>query len=369
MSLTFHVLNVGHGSSVVIDYEGETGRHFGVIDCNTGGPNPDLTLHKLQALGATELSFIGLTHPHKDHYSGLFSVIRAYQPNISNFFSFPMGDLVQNKDRLKKLGIQLIKLSETTDGEVERRAAVEFVQILRWANGLGSNWYECAGDENRIAPVGFSSVNISTLLPPRTAKGDYISRIEKGMQYVFGHIDDNDLSLAFQFEYAGKKIILGGDGSKKNWDRREKFEKNAGYTPRADVVNLPHHGSRYDNEPSLIERLFLKEGARYAITSANGISHPAQEVIDDLSSRDIEPYCTNLMPVCGANVTQLRSITGLDGELSRWLKETATDPTLMQPCQGSVTVKIDAAGTLEVKPEFDHFCPFRPTARSLFGIT
>jgi beta-lactamase superfamily II metal-dependent hydrolase len=87
LTLTFYILNVGHGSSVVVEKQSATDRAFGVIDSNKQGAQTPKALRKLQQLGARRLSFLCLTHPHADHYRGMYDIIRAF-PNAIDFFYF-----------------------------------------------------------------------------------------------------------------------------------------------------------------------------------------------------------------------------------------------------------------------------------------
>jgi metal-dependent hydrolase (beta-lactamase superfamily II) len=64
--LKVHVLNVEHGDSIIVEFNGS----FGLIDSNRCGQRIP-ALEKLQALGAERLRFVALTHPHHDHYRGI----------------------------------------------------------------------------------------------------------------------------------------------------------------------------------------------------------------------------------------------------------------------------------------------------------
>src|SRR6266436_6173200 len=142
--LTFHILNVGHGLSVVIEYNRDESSFYGLVDSNAGtGETPKAVL-KLRELGATALSFICLTHPHRDHFSGLYSVIHEFRNRIEIFYSFPMGDLVANRKRLKSLGKKLISLRKRTDSPEIRQASLELLQIIEWADSKEVEWYECS---------------------------------------------------------------------------------------------------------------------------------------------------------------------------------------------------------------------------------
>ena len=263
--LTFHILNVGHGISIVVEHEAYGGRWFGVIDSNASAHQEPKALTKLRQLGATRLSFVALTHPHKDHFSGLFSIISEFPTDC--FFSCPFGDLVHNRQRLKSIADALTKIMNRSDGLDERLAALEMAQILKWANDATKaktlDWYECKGEDFFLAPPGFSTVEISTVLPPSRVVSDYVQRISKGDMSTLGRFEDNDISLAFSFRYKGKCVILGGDGTAPNWDLRRRYEQRSAKHLEGNVVNLPHHGFKYDCTEGVLSQVFSNTGKRF----------------------------------------------------------------------------------------------------------
>jgi beta-lactamase superfamily II metal-dependent hydrolase len=361
--LTFHVLNVGHGSSVVVDFEGPAGRAFGVVDTNAAADQTPRAIGKLRALGAKELAFLCITHPHKDHFSGAFRIIQEFKGRIHQFYSCPMGDFLLKRERLKLFASKLAKLVNITDSETVRRAAYEFLQILKWADeGARTQqfeWHECSGDNFGIAPPGFSSVEISTILPPSKAKGAYVQLIENEDASVLGTQGENEISLALQFTFSGVTVVLGGDGSADNWAARRRYERNKQKGIAASIVNLPHHGSKYDCLPDVLTQLFISTGDRAAVTSANGMSHPHVEVIELLEQKQIKPYCTNLIPACGANAQTLLTLPAIDPQLARWIREVAHNAGQVQPCQGDIEIQIHSDGTFNVVPEFANLCGYR----------
>jgi beta-lactamase superfamily II metal-dependent hydrolase len=371
LTLTFHILNVGHGSSVVVEAETKTGRAFGVIDSNKQGTEPPKALRKLRELGATKLSFLCMTHPHADHFSGLYDIICAFPNAIDHFYSCPMGDLLLNQGRLKQLCEKLKKLCNCTDGLTQRQASLEFMQILRWADtGAKSGtleWRECSGESSSIAPPGFSPVEISTILPPNRVKGTYISRIERSDMSVFGTFQDNEISLALQFLYGSVVVVLGGDGTNSNWKLRRRYETNKNAAINAQVANLPHHGSRRACTSEVLTQLFSDGGRRIAVTSADGQSHPDLEVIKWLEHNSVEPYCTNLIPTCGANAQRLLVLPGLDPLLARWIREVAANVGKIQPCQGNIAICIEDDGAFDVLPEHNNSCAFRGDYQQLMA--
>jgi beta-lactamase superfamily II metal-dependent hydrolase len=363
--LSFHVLNVGHGSSTVVEFRAENGIVFGLIDSAANSGESPKALRKLQELGATNLSFICLTHPHSDHFRGLYDVIRTFDPQIGSFYTGPMGDLLNNQGRLKRYGLQLEKLRQRTDGTKQTIALLEFMQLLMWASSGRCDWTECAGEENRLGPDGFNGVEVWTLVPPRAVKGDIIGWIERGDPRVFGHEDLNDLSLAVLFKYAGVQVLVGGDATAKNWKARRKFEANTAPLDCKAVV-IPHHGSRGDNPDDVLTQIFSNNGERFGINTANGHSHPSIEVIEWMEANTIEPYCTNLIPSCGAKIIALQPFPDLDPALASILRQSVLDPMLVQPCQGDITITITPAGDLSIAPQFNAICGFRRQWKSLF---
>ena len=369
--LAFHVLNVGHGSSVVVEYETDAGRSFGVIDSNAHSGQTPRALIKLKQLGATQLSFVALTHPHKDHFSGLYEVISSFQGAIDQFYSCPFGNLLQNRDRLRSLGRGLQRILARSDGLDERRAALEMAQILAWAeravNVRALDWHECKGEDFSIAPPRFANVEISTVLPPSRVISDYVSRIAKGDMSVLGRFNDNEISLAFKFLYRGKCVILGGDGTLSNWQTRQRYERNSTKKLSGDAVNLPHHGSKYDCTPQVLSQLFYTAPRRFGVSSADGASHPDIEVIEWLEDNSIEPFCTNLIAECGANAQRLLILPGVEPQMARWIREVASTNEI-QACQGDIVVKIDDSGLMTVTPEHNHPCAYRGDYDRLFGV-
>lgn len=373
MKLSIFVLNVGHGSSIVLEHADQNGdKYFGLIDCNNSGDGPPRALEKLHTLGAKKLAFVALTHPHKDHFRGLSEIITAFKGGIEQFYSCPFGELLQNRSRLKKLSQNLQKIVSSTDGMAERKAALELGRILMWAYEEARQqrleWRECKGEENTISPPGFGDVDLKTILPPGRAIGNFVQRVIDGDMTVGGHFDDNQISLAFQISYGGNQIVLGGDGTVENWTWRRRFEKNSKRPLDANAVNLPHHGSGLDCPPDVLEQLFSGSGSpKYGLTSANGISHPSETVIKWMEDNDVHPYCTNLMPICGANAQRLLVLQGLEAQLAKWIREVASSQQ-SQPCQGDVAITMEKGGHFAITPEYSHPCAFRGDFDALLGI-
>lgn len=360
--LSIHILNAGHGDSIVLEYKTRGGTVFGVIDSNRISDQTPPALQLLRKLGAKRLSFVALTHPHADHYKGLYEILVEYRGRIDNFYSFPLDH--HKEGRLKKLSEIYLDVFEKTDGKTSRSTIKEYLKILyEVKENIGlDNWEEHTGFESSIAPRGFAGVDIHALLPLKSVKGEYFQMIQNESMDVVEGVDLNSLSLAYQITYRGHKVVLGGDVSYLNWIAHKRQNAKRGKELDAKLAKLPHHGSYKDCKSDVIDYIFVSEGLRYACISANGRSHPHQETLVELKDRNILPYCTNLATACGAEANNVMlHDSSIKPDLVLFLNRVLEEipGRHYQPCQGNITFVIDDNGELSIKTEHGLPCPYR----------
>lgn len=317
--LRIHFLNVEHGDAIVLEDETHGQRHFAVIDSNMKGDGDPPVLQKLRQLGAERLSFLLLTHPHRDHYRGLEKVLQAYKSKIGAVFIFPLGDFVPS--RIRSLSRQYMEIAKRQDDDEVSRAAEELVGILVFLyENMKDSVFQCVGEESKLlAPEGFDETEIFTIAPPSRAKGHYFQQIVSGDPKIVEDIKLNDLSIGVLIRVAGAEIVLGGDVTFDNWQYHRRRNRHSDEVINASIVKIPHHGSKHDANETVLKYLFSTNEKRIAVISANGHSHPSKELIQNLETMGIEPYCTNLIPQCGANVQQLINTRGVDPELGKFV--------------------------------------------------
>jgi len=370
--LRLHFLNVRQGDSTIVEYDNGNKKAFGIIDSNRT-PNSDSPgLAKLLELGAKELSFVCMTHPDKDHYSGLYDVLEHYSGRIGDFYTCPLVGLTANKARLKKLAKQHRKLLSTQDDNEVTARSLEFIKILKFASEqfLPHNWHELTGYHNQIAPEGFADLKMFCLLPPAKAKGSFFKQIINETSEIEGDVANNDISIAIRISYQGSDIILGGDGSKKNWFDHRRWQRKAEESIASNIVKLPHHGSKRDCDLDTRENLFRSTKDCIGIFSADGKRHPDAEVVDWLIESGGKPYCTNLQSRWASQIHSLYNDDQTDLVLKKWINEAGSqDLAHVQPCKGDITVSIDRNGSIQVDTEHQFQCPCDPTIGGIFPFS
>ncbi len=232
-------LDVGQGDSALIDLP--DGRLM-VID---GGGNPHsgvdpgraVLVPLLRARRRARVDVVVLSHPHPDHFGGLFAVLE----NVA-------------VDELWDTG-QAEAEGETNPGE-ERTAT----SLLKKARAKGTR---IKGPRQLChKPRAFGAATVEVLWPcPRFHVG----------------LAPNDNSFVLRIEYSGQTLLFTGDIEAEA--ERVLVKSNADL--KADVLKVPHHGSKKSNTPD-----FLKAVSPRLAVISNGLynryGHPAVEVIERL---------------------------------------------------------------------------------------
>jgi competence protein ComEC len=233
-ALTVTFLDVGQGDAAVIEAPG------GAVMLIDGGgtrdgqfdPGARIVEPFLRARGIGRLDLVALSHPHPDHLNGLFRIVDRF--DIGAFWS--SGDDGRNPE-YRRLRARLTARGIPAPGVVER--------------ALGAA---------RVAPLG-----------PFVAdgEGEWIGAPEG--------LTVNDASLVLRATFAGRALVFPGDleadGEGELTGRRDRGQPVA-----ADVLKVPHHGSRTSSTPELIAAVL----PRLAVASLgwrNQFHFPAPEVL------------------------------------------------------------------------------------------
>jgi competence protein ComEC len=207
------VLNAGGGAAVVVD----------------AGPDPPAIDACLDRLDVDALPVVLLTHFHADHVDGLPGVLDGRR--VGELDVTGVDDPTYGAREVRTWASRArVPVRVPAYGEVRRVGDVEW-QV--------------------IGPVGTA------------ASGEHG---EEGSAA-------NNASLVLLVEVRGVRVLLGGDMEPEAQQRLDASLPGL----RADVLKVPHHGSRYQ-DPDLLDGL----GARLAVVSvgrANDYGHPATATV------------------------------------------------------------------------------------------
>ena len=229
-ALTVTFLDVGQGDAAVIEAPGGAavlidggGTRDGQFDTGARIVEPFL-----RSRGIARLQVVALSHPHPDHLNGLFRVLDRFE--VGAFWS--SGDDGHNPEYRR-----LVALA--------RQRGVPIPEVVPTA--LGGARIEPLGpyiDDRIGAPVGLSV---------------------------------NDASLVLRVGFAGRALLFPGD-LEADGEGELVGRRDLGQTVSADVLKVPHHGSRTSSSDELVAAV----APRLAVMSLgwhNQFHFPAPEVL------------------------------------------------------------------------------------------
>ncbi|MEU4230725.1 ComEC/Rec2 family competence protein [Nonomuraea sp. NPDC026600] len=230
------VCDVGQGDGIVL--AAGPGRGI-VVDT---GPDPVVMDRCLRRLDVRDVPLLLLTHPHADHVDGLPGVLKN-----------------------RRVGAAIVSPQRVAPQESSRIATIlARHRIPEWTPPSGSRWQ-----------LGPSEV---TILAPDLSQGKAGGQGEGSLI--------NNASVVARVRWRAGSALLSGDIETEAQD--ELLRRLA---PRADVLKVPHHGSR-----RLDPAFFASVGARAALISVgadNDYGHPAPSTIALLQRLGARVYRTD----------------------------------------------------------------------------
>ncbi len=261
--LRVHVLNVGDGDSIIIEFPDVGGKKFAVVDCYKYGKTKDY----LDKLGASELEFVCATHPHYDHIRGIPKLLQNYDGRIREFWDSGFRHTSLTHEKI----IDLI-------------AADPEIRFMRVTSGM-----------ERI----FNNVKVTVLAPSISLRNRYDT---------YG-VNINNASIVLKLEYKDPNvvnpsvIILGADAQFDSWGKvleefphyvrtsnpEQRIQVERSFNPlNCQVLKVSHHGSKHGTALEYVEVL----DPEHAIVSCSGSSsYGFPHEIAELSLREkVERY-------------------------------------------------------------------------------
>lgn len=229
--------DVGQGDALVV----RTGPGSAVVV--DAGPDPAPTRRCLDGLGVRSVPLLVLTHFHADHVGGIAGVL---------------------------------------DGR--RVAAIETSRLADPPDGVARVAHAAAGAGVPVAPAAYGStrrigdVALQVLWPPAGSPtrgpGDGSTA--------------NEASVVLLVQTHGLSLLLTGDVEPEG--QRALARQLTGL--HVDVLKVPHHGSRYQDEEWLLS--LEAAVAIVSVGAGNDYGHPARETLDPLAGRGTDVHRTDL---------------------------------------------------------------------------
>ncbi len=294
--IEFRVFNVGRGSSALIRL-GDRGCHkYGIIDCYTGPGRKNPLLNFLRERRVDSVEFLIVTHPHRDHFVGIASILAHYNEKIKFFF-----DSGLELNSIAAAQYPTVLTSDTT-----ARAELESIQLfqkqhphrVRSIQGPGQLVYRDAQNDivvESIAPAAKAHAQLRAQLQAWliTARDHLRRHGDATTLPPIKALDFNLVSSAFLISHRGRSLLVGGDVVRSQWERILRDRELP-----ADVVLLSCHGSRVGFPSSHWGKRFGRKGA-IAVVSGRGHNQPSRSVRQALAQAGSELHCTGPLPTPG----------------------------------------------------------------------
>ena len=192
------------------------------------------------------LDLVALTHPHPNHARGLVSVLRL----------FPTDHLLTNGIPMEGGYLRDI-LAAGKRWNTQHHTALSGRREWRWGN-----------------------LRLTVLSPPSTAEQARMPWNPKS---------ENDRSLVMLLQYGEVRILLTGDiqHATEHWLAVHRDDL------RADVMQVPHHGSKTSTLPDFVRRVRPRDGI-ISLGAGNPYGHPHPRVLNTLAEHHARVWRTDI---------------------------------------------------------------------------
>jgi beta-lactamase superfamily II metal-dependent hydrolase len=301
--VNIHILNVGKGDSILLEFPDKV---WGVVDCNrleTGVIPAVCFLEEAAKQGRIEtIAFVVLTHPHRDHFRGLFEIIKRWEKNIKHFWDFGL--------KVEPIARYFHLVARDND---ERQEAKEFAnlyitihRIRKDRNRKRHHFYNECSDFKIMSDGIASDIVVWSLSPFGDASQTYRDKISVYSVDDITHspegiksIDHQMLSSVLAIKFHEHIILLGSDADKETWNnisndsRLSQLMANKMNQFKVCYVKVPHHGSKSSLVDGLWSSLCIS-GTTIAAISADGIENPHNDTLSALVEAGAITFCTNI---------------------------------------------------------------------------
>ena len=267
--------------------------------------------------GRIEIDLMILTHPDLDHIEGMVDVLKDDVFSVRGIIAaIPSEEMTE----------KFFKDGRITSNSLEKRLEDSFKKLAELKELSGERLCSNIFADNGRDTIDVGVMKITFLSPSNSfyrkciansdkspSKGLYVEQMkypayygqqkEKSEKYVRGAIEWNDKegtspinesSYVMLFEYEGHRILFCGDAGKEALENAISRASEKGIELRnLDIIIIPHHGSRKNVSPEIMDQLGSK-GTRCYISCCRGDEghHPSKRLINMLIEKGFAVYTT-----------------------------------------------------------------------------
>lgn len=288
--------DVGQGDSIILEWEKEQRKKIAIIDCKKAyRTNP--ILDYIKEKNVQEISFLLLSHPHLDHFSGFAELIEyCIHQNIKIKYFLHTAN---NTPAYWKAAV---------DGEMAASEIIKLFNLIRIAREkIGMNFHSIqSGTINPDIPLN-NDIFIKLIAPTSIHLDKYAINMDESFleEEVGNKSNGNWLSTAIKV-YSNKNdnyVLLTSDSKKEVlfYDERNPNFFNGNLI----LAQCPHHGAEGSFKNAFWKLIKRTDKTPIVISVGDNIyGHPAEKVINDLNKNNYKIFSTNKV---GALSTKLSS--------------------------------------------------------------
>lgn len=290
--------DVGQGDSIIIEMNRDDGYNLGIIDCKKdNGENP--VVQYLKDNDIKSILFVILSHPHKDHYSGLLELLEFCQEKNVNikyfahtayvlpvyFKWFEVGD---DATYLAKILAKSIELHNN--------------KIIKYTGYATKDW---------TLPLGEDSDMISLSPSDEEFKRYYRQvKLHKGIDPKKCRKAANLFSTVLKITHKDSYILLTSDAEKTTFERLHTNCMDDYLDGKLVLCQIPHHGS-FKNHYSHFWHNLNRTINCPAVVSAGehgSYNHPEIQVIESFDKMNYKIHSTNHVNGMADYLNKLREL-------------------------------------------------------------
>ncbi len=281
MKITFK--NVGQGDSIIVEST-EMDFSTGIIDCNKfNGENP--VIQHLKDNKIENILFVVLSHPHYDHYSGLFELLDFCEKQKISIKYFA------------HTSIHHISYMQWFELEEDKVALLEsiFLKIIE-LHGIGLIKNIGNISQNWTIPLN-NIFKLISLSPSDDETREYYKQVKllQNSNRKKCSAAANLLSTVFKITDDNNFILLTSDTEKSTFERLYKKCMDDYFDSNLILCQIPHHGSSKNDYPDFWKNLKYKQNnpAVISVGKNEKYNHPHIEVVESFDKMNYRIHSTN----------------------------------------------------------------------------